>query len=150
MLGLCKTNYFSRVGRLMAIDYGTKRTGLAVTDPLQIIATGLETVSTSDAVVYIKNYSAKEKIDAFIVGIPLHLNNMDAAIVPLIRQFIAKLKEQIPNVEVHEVDERFTSKIAQRSMIESGQNKKTRRNKSLLDKISATIILQSWLEQLKK
>ncbi len=131
----------------MAIDYGTKRTGLAVTDPTKLIATGLVTVSTAEAINYIKDYALMEPIEAFVIGMPRHLNNTDAAIVPEINQFINKLQTQFPTVTINTYDERFTSLMAKKSMIESGQNKKTRRNKSLLDKISATILLQSWLEK---
>lgn len=131
----------------MAIDYGTKRTGLAVTDPTQLIATALETVPTREAINYIINYSLRENIEGFIVGMPRHLNNTDADIVPEINQFIAKLQAHFPETIINAYDERFTSLMAKHSMIESGQSKKTRRDKSMLDKISATILLQSWLEK---
>jgi putative Holliday junction resolvase len=134
----------------MAIDYGTKRTGLAVTDPLQIIATALTTVPTAEALAFISSYAAKEAVDAFVIGIPRHLNNTDADIVPLIEKFIALLEKKIPGVAVHRVDERFTSKMASRSLIESAQSRKTRQDKSVIDKISATIILQWWMEQKEK
>ena len=131
----------------MAIDYGTKRTGLAVTDPLQLIATALDTVPTNVLFGYIEKYAKNEPIDAFIVGMPRHLDNKEAALAPIINQFVNRLQVLFPLLPVHTYDERFTSVMAQRSMIESGQSRKTRRNKNLLDKISATILLQSWIEK---
>jgi putative holliday junction resolvase len=142
-----KTNYFCAVARIMAIDYGTKRTGLAVTDPQQIIATALTTVSTPEALGFIANYALKENVETFVIGIPRHLNNTDAAIVPLIEKFIIDLGVLIPGATIHKVDERFTSLMATRSLLESGQSRKTRRDKSVIDKISATIILQWWMEK---
>lgn len=133
----------------MAIDYGTKRTGLAVTDPLQIIATALTTVATSDALDFITAYASKENVQTFVIGIPKHLNNTDADIVPLIEKFITSLENKIPGASIHRADERFTSLMATRSMIESGQSRKTRQDKSVIDKISATLILQWWMEQKK-
>jgi putative holliday junction resolvase len=144
-----KTNYFRAVARVMAIDYGTKRTGLAVTDPLQIIATALTTVATPEALEYIRQYALKEQVEAFVIGIPRHLNNTDAAIVPEIEKFICELEIKVPGIPVHRVDERFTSLMATRSLLESGQSRKTRQDKSVIDKISATIILQWWMEQQK-
>jgi putative holliday junction resolvase len=137
------------VGRILAVDYGMKRTGLAVTDPLKIIATALVTVETQKLLNELQTYLAANDVESFVVGIPKHLNNTDADIVPEIERFIKKLEEFFPGKPVYRVDERFTSKIAQRSMIESGQNRKTRRDKSVIDKLSAAIILQSWLEQKK-
>ncbi len=145
-----KTNYFRGVARVMAIDYGSKRTGLAVTDPLQIIATALTTVPTSEALEYIYQYALKEKVEAYVIGIPRHLNNTEADIVPAIEKFITLLENKIPGAVVHRVDERFTSKMATRSLLESAQSRKTRQDKSVIDKISATIILQWWMEQIKR
>ena len=130
----------------MAIDYGTKRTGIAVTDPLKIIATGLTTVETKELLPFIEKYARREAVDTIVIGIPRHLNNTDAAIVPEIESFITKMQAALPDIKLERVDERFTSLIATRSMIESGQSRKTRRDKGVIDKISATIILQSWLE----
>ena len=144
---ISKTNYFCTVARIMAIDYGTKRTGLAVTDPQQIIATALTTVNTAEALNFIADYALQENVEAFIIGIPRHLNNTDAAIVPLIEKFIVGLEAKIPGAVIHKVDERFTSLMATRSLLESGQSRKTRRDKSVIDKISATIILQWWMEK---
>jgi putative holliday junction resolvase len=144
-----KTNYFRAVARVMAIDYGTKRTGLAVTDPLQIIATALTTVATTEALEYIRQYAVKEPVETFVIGLPRHLNNTDAALVPEIEKFIRELELKVPGVPVHRVDERFTSLMATKSLLESGQSRKTRQDKSVIDKISATIILQWWMEQRK-
>ncbi|MEP7264317.1 MAG: Holliday junction resolvase RuvX [Bacteroidota bacterium] len=135
------------MARVMAIDYGTKRTGLAVTDPLQIIATALTTVPTTEALDYISRYAVKENVIAYVIGIPRHLDNTDALIVPLIEKFISELQKKIPGAVVHRVDERFTSMMATKSLLESGQSRKTRQDKSVIDKISATIILQWWMEQ---
>jgi putative Holliday junction resolvase len=134
----------------MAIDYGMKRTGLAVTDPLQIIATALTTVPTKEALDFITSYTEKEKVEAFVIGIPKHLNNTDAAIVPEIERFIAAMEKKLPGITVYRADERFTSKMASRSLLESAQNRKTRQDKSVIDKISATLILQWWMEQVKR
>jgi putative Holliday junction resolvase len=134
----------------MAVDYGTKRTGLAVTDPQQIIASALTTVSTAEVLNYIKSYAESEPVESIVIGIPKHLNNTDAGLVPEIESFILKLQSILPGIPVYKTDERFTSKMAFQSMIESGQSRKTRRDKANIDKISATIILQSWLEQQKR
>jgi len=134
------------MGRILAIDYGTKRTGLAVTDPLRIIATALDTVSSSDLLTYLKNYTLKETVDEFVIGVPRTLNNEDSATAPMVREFIVKLKEAFPGIPVHEADERFTSSIAQRAMIEGGMKKKDRQKKGNVDKVSAVLILQSFME----
>jgi putative holliday junction resolvase len=133
------------MGRILAIDYGTKRTGLAVTDPLRIIATALETVSSSELLIFLKNYCQKETVDEFVIGMPKTLKNEDSEIAPLVRKFIVELKNTFPEKRVHEADERFTSSMAQRAMIEGGMKKKDRQVKGNVDKISATIILQSFL-----
>jgi putative holliday junction resolvase len=134
----------------MGIDYGTKRIGIAVTDPLQIIATALTTIPTATAVDYIKKYAAGEVLEGIVIGIPRHLNNEYADIVPTIEKFIAMLEKELPGITIYRADERFTSKIATRSLLESGQSRKTRRDKSVVDRVSATLILQSWLEQKEK
>jgi len=134
------------MGRVLAIDYGMKRTGIAVTDPLRIIATPLETVLTQTLLVFLKAYAAKEPVDEFVIGMPKTLKNEDSEIAPLVRKFIEELKAHFPGKPVHEVDERFTSRMAQRTMIEGGMKKKDRQEKGNVDKISATIILQSFLE----
>lgn len=134
------------MGRVLAIDYGRKRTGLAVTDPLRIIATALETVPTTELLAYLKTYLQKESVDEFVIGMPKTLRNEDSETAPLVRKFMEALKTNFPTKRIHEVDERFTSSIAQRAMIEGGMKKKDRQEKGNVDKISATIILQSFLE----
>lgn len=133
------------MARLLAIDYGTKRTGIAITDEFQIIASGLTTVDTKELLQFLKGYCAKEKVELFVVGEPKQMNNevseSEAAILP----FIDKLTKAIPNIPIVRVDERFTSKMAFQTMIDSGLKKGQRRNKALVDEISATIILQSYM-----
>jgi putative Holliday junction resolvase len=133
------------MGRLMAIDYG-KKTGLAVTDPLRIIATALETVPTENLLKFLQDYLSKEPVDLFVVGMPKTLKNEDSETAPLVRAFIETLKQTFPDKPVHLADERYTSVIAQRAMIEGGMKKKDRQVKSNVDKISATLILQSFME----
>lgn len=135
------------MGRVLAIDYGKKRIGLAVTDPLGIIATALETVSSTDLLSYLKTYTQREVVDEFVIGMPKTLKNEDSEIAPLVRKFIQELKNSFPEKPIHEVDERFTSRMAQRTMIEGGMKKKDRQEKGNVDKISAVIILQSFLER---
>lgn len=137
------------MGRIMAIDYGKKRTGLAVTDALRIIATPLETVPTADLISFLKTYTTREVVDDFVVGMPKRLNNEDSEIAPLVRAFVDQLKQTFPDKPVHLADERFTSSMAMKAMIEGGMKKKDRRDKANVDKISATIILQSFLEQVR-
>lgn len=134
------------MGRVLAIDYGLKRTGIAVTDPLRIISTPLETVRSHDLLNFLRSYLLKETVDEFVVGMPKTLSNEDSSIAPQVRKIIEELKKAFPDKPVHEMDERFTSSIAQRSMIEGGMKKKDRRNKANVDKISATLILQGFLE----
>ena len=133
------------MGRILAIDYGTKRTGIAITDEMQIIASGLTTVDTKELLVFLKSYISKEKVDLFIVGLPKQLNNEASESEAHILDFIKKLSNQIPEIPIKRVDERFTSKMAFQTMIDSGMSKKKRADKSLVDQISATIILQSYL-----
>jgi putative holliday junction resolvase len=135
------------MGRLMAIDYGTKRTGLAVTDPLRIIATPLETVLTVDLMTFLKKYTVREVVDEFVVGMPKTLKNEDSEIAPLVRQFVDELGKVFPDKKINLADERFTSSMAMRAMIEGGMKKKDRQVKGNVDKISATIILQSFMER---
>lgn len=134
------------MGRLLAIDYGTKRTGLAATDPLQIIATPLQTVDTAALLKFLQDYLQREPVDAFVVGMPKTLKNEDSAIAPAVRKFVAVLQQTFPGKAVHLADERFTSSIAQRALIDGGMKKKGRRNKGNVDKISATLILQSFMD----
>lgn len=136
------------MARIMAIDYGSKRTGLAVTDPSQIIATALETVPTHKLFDYLKNYVSKETVECFVVGDPRRLNNEMSETTHLTNQFANKLKKEIPGIPVKRLDERYTSLMAAKSLIESGQSRKTRRDKSVLDQISATILLQNYLSTL--
>ncbi|HEY0740094.1 MAG TPA: Holliday junction resolvase RuvX [Chryseosolibacter sp.] len=133
------------MGRILAIDYGKKRTGLAVTDPLRIIATALDTVDTSVLLEFLKKYCAKEPVDEFVVGMPKTLKNEDSEIAPLVRSFVEVLKKEFPEKPLHLADERFTSRIAQRAMITGGMKKKDRQVKANVDKISATIILQDFM-----
>jgi putative Holliday junction resolvase len=134
------------MGRILAIDYGLKRTGLAVTDPLQIIATALETVETSLLVVFLQKYFLKEKVDEVVIGMPRKLNNEDSDTASSVRQFIELFKENFPVMNIREVDERFTSSMAQQAMITGGMKKKERQVKGNVDKISATLILQSYMQ----
>ena len=133
------------MSRILAIDFGKKRTGIAVTDQLQIIASGLTTVDTAKLLAFLKDYISKEKVELFLVGLPKQMNNTDSESEILITPFLEKLTQQIPNIPVKRIDERFTSKMAFQTMIDSGMKKKQRRNKAMVDEISATIILQSYL-----
>ena len=131
--------------RLLAIDYGTKRTGIAVTDPLQIIASGLCTVETSTLLAFLKQYTAEEAVEAFVIGQPKRMNSEDSSVESHIQQFITHLQKEFPTIPIHRQDERFTSKLAFQTMIDSGLKQKQRQNKALIDEISATIILQEFL-----
>jgi len=133
------------MGRILAIDYGGKRTGLAVTDELQIIASGLTTVPTKELLVFLKNYIAKEQVELILIGEPKQMDYSASESEALIKPFIIKLNKQHPEIQIKRVDERFTSKMAFQTMIDSGLNKKQRKNKALVDEISATLILQSYL-----
>ena len=133
------------MGRVLAIDFGKKRTGIAVTDELQIIASGLTTVNTTDLLPFLKDYISNNKVDLFLVGKPKQMDNSDSESEALIVPFLNKLEKIIPQIPFLRVDERFTSKMAFQTMIDGGLNKKQRRNKALVDEISATIILQSYL-----
>ncbi|WP_412984433.1 Holliday junction resolvase RuvX [Pontimicrobium sp. IMCC45349] len=133
------------MGRILAIDFGKVRTGLAVTDELQIIASGLTTVNTKELIPFLKEYISKESVELFVIGLPKQMNNEASESEALIAPFINKLETQIPNIPIKRIDERFTSKMAFQTMIDSGLKKKQRQNKALVDEISATIILQSYL-----
>lgn len=135
------------MGRILAIDYGSKRTGIAVTDPLRIIATALETVESSKLIEFLKKYLIRESVDEFVVGMPKTLMNEDSENAPLVRKFVEALKLAFPDKPVHLADERFTSSMAKRSMIESGMKKKDRQVKGNVDMISAVIILQSFMSR---
>lgn len=136
------------MGRLLALDYGTKRTGIAVTDELQIIASGLTTVNSSDLITFLNDYIEKEVIDSIIIGLPKQMNNRESESEIYIQKFLVKLQKEIPNIPIIRVDERFTSKLAFQTMIDSGLSKKKRRDKALVDEISATLILQSYMSSL--
>ena len=133
------------MARLLAIDYGTKRTGIAVTDEFQIIASGLTTVNTKELLAFLKDYTTKEKVEVFVIGEPKQMNNKVSESEADILSFIEKLKKAIPDIPIARVDERFTSKMAFQTMIDSGLKKNQRKNKALVDEISATIILQSYM-----
>ena len=134
------------MGRVLAIDYGEKRTGIAITDPLQIVASGLKTVDTNTLIDFLKNYCSEENVDLFVVGLPKQMNNQPSQSESLIKPFLKKLKSNFPRISIIRIDERFTSKIASRTMIDLGLKKSQRQNKLLVDQISATLILQSYLD----
>ncbi len=133
------------MGRIIAIDYGTKRTGIAVTDELKIIASGLTTVATTELMAFLKTYLAEENVERIIVGEPKRHSNEASDSEKYIQVFLEALNKEFPALPVERIDERFTSKMAFRTMIDSGLKKKQRQNKALIDEISATIILQSYL-----
>lgn len=135
------------MARILSIDYGKKRTGLAVTDPLKIIATGLTTVETPKLMAYLKEYLAREVVEEVIVGMPTNMDDSDTHATPLVRAFIKSFQKAHPLIPVREVDERFTSKMATRAMLEMGLKKKQRQNKALVDEIAATIMLQEYLQK---
>lgn len=132
--------------RILAIDYGKKRTGLAVTDPLKIIASGLTTVDTEQLVYYLKQYFAKEEVELILLGHPKRLDGGDNDITPKVEKFFGQLQKLFPAIPALLIDERFTSKMAFQAMIDSGLKKKDRQNKATVDEVSATILLQGYLE----
>lgn len=133
--------------RILAIDYGHKRTGLAVTDELQIIASGLTTIPSETVMTFLKDYFSKENVAKVIIGEPRQMNSMPSQSAAIIDAFAAKFKSEFPEIQVIRVDERFTSKLAFQSMIDSGLKKKQRQNKALIDEIAATIMLQDYLSR---
>ncbi len=135
--------------RLMAFDYGTKRIGIAVTDPLQIIATGLGTVHPKDIIDYLKKYILTEQVERFIVGEPKQMDNTPSQSAVHVNGFINLLKKQFPGIPISTLDERFTSKMASAAILTSGRNKKDRQDKGLVDTVSATILLQLWMETIR-
>lgn len=135
------------MSRILSIDYGKKRTGLAVTDPLKIIATGLTTVETPKLLQFLKDYVAKEPVEHIIIGMPTNWDESDTHATPLVKQFILSLQKNFPSIPVTEVDERYTSKMASQAMLEMGMKKKQRQNKALVDEIAATIMLQEYLNR---
>lgn len=133
--------------RILAFDYGTKRIGIAVTDPLQIIATGLDTIHPKDIVEYLKNYLSRESVELFVIGEPLQMDGTPSQSAPHIKGFITILKKHFPEIPIERIDERFTSKMASAVVAQSGFKRSDRKDKSRLDTISATIILQTYLEK---
>ncbi len=135
--------------RIIALDYGSKRTGIAVTDPTKTIATALETVSTHLLIEFLRKYFEKESVESIVVGDPRRLNNEASTTTHLTNQFVNRLKKIFPSMPVYRYDERFTSLMATRSLLESGQSKIVRRDKALIDRVSATIILQNYLSSIQ-
>jgi putative Holliday junction resolvase len=133
------------MARIMAIDYGLKRTGIAVTDPLQIIATGLTTVESPKLIGFLKEYFKTEVVELILIGEPKNWDDSDTHGTQPARDAMARLRREFPSIPVQPVDERFTSKLASRAMVEMGMKKKQRQNKALVDEIAATILLQEWL-----
>jgi len=131
--------------RILAIDYGFKRTGIAVTDELQIIASGLTTIPSETTLAFLKDYFSKENVSKVLIGEPKQMDGTDSESAPIIEKFVTEFKNAFPEIPVVRVDERFTSKMAFQTMIDSGMKKKQRQNKALLDEISATIMLQDYL-----
>ena len=134
--------------RILSIDYGLKRTGLAVTDPLQIIASGLATVESKQLINYLKDYFKREQVELIIIGEPKNLDDTDTHATPLVEAFIKELQKNFPQIPVKKVDERFTSKMAKDAMLDMGLKKMQRRNKALVDEIAATILLQEYMRSL--
>jgi putative holliday junction resolvase len=135
------------MARILAIDYGLKRTGIAVTDPLQIIAQGLTTVESPRLINFLKEYISKEPVELFIIGEPKNWDDSDTHATPLVEAIIVRLMKNFPKIPIKKVDERYTSKMASRAMIDMGMKKSQRRNKALVDEIAATIMLQEYLQQ---
>jgi putative Holliday junction resolvase len=136
------------MARIICIDYGGKRTGIAVTDPLQIIATGLTTIETKDFIKFLKEYFSKEEVEKIIIGMPLNMDDTPTHATPLVQQAIRQLHKHFPQIPVETVDERYTSKMAKDAMFEMGLKKKQRRDKKLVDEIAATIMLQEYMNRL--
>ena len=134
------------MSRIVAIDYGRKRTGLAVSDPLQIIANGLTTVPTHELFDFLMNYVKREAVERIVIGLPKQMNNQPSESMQYITPFVNRLRKALPDMPIEFVDERFTSVLAHQAMLDGGLKKKDRQNKALVDEISATIILQSYLE----
>lgn len=134
------------MGRILSIDYGGKRTGLAVTDPLKIIATGLCTVETPKLSAFLKDYFSKEQVELVIIGMPVNWDDSATHATPLVQKFIKEFQKNFPSISIKEVDERFTSKLASQAMLQMGLKKKQRQNKAMIDEIAATIMLQEYLQ----
>ncbi len=136
------------MARIIAIDYGGKRTGIAVTDPFQIIATGLTTIPTQDLISFLNQYFRTESVERIIIGLPKNLDGTDTHATSLVKKALAKLKETFPTIPITEVDERYTSKMAKDAMLEMGLKRKARQNKALVDEIAATIMLRDYLQNI--
>jgi putative holliday junction resolvase len=134
--------------RILALDYGMKRTGIAVTDPLKIIAKGLTTVESYKLINFLKEYFKKESVELILIGEPKNLDDSDTHATPFVKQAIEKIKKEFPAMPIKLVDERFTSKMASRAMVDMGMKKKQRQNKAIIDEIAATILLQEYLASL--
>jgi putative Holliday junction resolvase len=133
-------------GRILSIDYGGKRTGLAVTDPLKIIATGLGTVESPKLISFLKDYFSKEAVELVIIGMPTNWDDSATHATPLVQKFVKQFQKDFPSIPIKEVDERFTSKLASQAMLQMGMKKKQRQNKAMIDEIAATIMLQEYLQ----
>ncbi len=133
--------------RILSLDYGIKRTGIAVTDEMQIIASGLTTVASNELILFLKDYFTKEKVEKVIIGEPKQMNGMPSESAPIIEKFIKQFIKEFPEMPLDRVDERFTSKMAFQTMIDSGLKKKQRQNKALVDEIAATIMLQDYMSK---
>lgn len=136
------------MSRILCIDYGKKRTGIAVTDPLQIIATGLTTVDSWDLILFLKKYFQQEEVELIVIGDPKNFDNSDTHATPLVKEIIKKIKKEFPLMPITTIDERFTSKMAKQAMLDMGMKKKDRRNKKNVDEIAATIMLQEYMANL--
>lgn len=134
------------MARILSIDYGGKRTGLATTDPLKIIATGLCTVETPKLTAFLKDYFSKEQVELVIIGMPVNWDDSATHATPLVQKFIKEFQKNFPSIPIKEVDERFTSKLASQAMLQMGLKKKQRQNKAMIDEIAATIMLQEYLQ----
>ena len=135
------------MGIIVALDFGKKRSGIAITDPLQLIASGLTTVETKDLISFLKDYCSKTSVETFVVGLPKQMNNQPSESEQFIQPFLKTLKNTFPNTSIEREDERFTSKMAFQTMIDSGMKKKKRQDKAIVDEISATLILQTYLNR---
>jgi len=148
ILKMLECDYLYSMGRWMAFDYGTKRTGIAVTDPFNIIATGLATIESEALLEFIKKYISTEQVSVFVVGEPKQMNNTPSLSAQSISHFVAQLNKVFPAIPVKRIDERFTSKMASQVIAQSGKSKKEREKKEHIDLVSATIILQSYMESI--
>jgi putative Holliday junction resolvase len=135
------------MARVLAFDYGTKRIGIAVTDPMQIIATGLDTVHPKDIIDYLKKYFQTEQVEKFVVGEPKQMDNTQSQSAIHVKGFVSLLRKTFPDIAIEMFDERFTSKMASAAIAQSGMGKKARQNKELVDTVSAVILLQSWMQK---